>query len=186
MFRRVKSFVAALCLAAVCVVPIPTATASGASPDQISARLADQVRHELLMLPYYGVFDWLEAELRPDDTVVLHGQVLEPTTRSAAEARVRKLESAANVVNRIEVLPLSQNDDRIRRQVYSAMFSSVDSPLLKYAVGSASPIHIIVRNGRITLKGLVASQMDSQMAYMAARGVPGSFEVRNELVVEKS
>ncbi len=135
------------------------------------------------MLPYFGVFDWLEAEVLPDDTVVLRGQVSRPTIKSDAEARVRKLESVAKVVNEIEVLPLSQSDDGIRLAMYRAIFK-YDSPLFKYAIRAVPPIHILVKNGRATLKGLVANDMDRQLAYIAARGVPGVFDVKNELQVE--
>lgn len=148
-----------------------------------TALIVDEVRHQLVTLPYYGVFDWLEAEVLPDDTVVLRGQVSRPTIKSDAEARVRKLESVAKVVNEIEVLPLSQSDDGIRLAMYRAIFK-YDSPLFKYAIRAVPPIHILVKNGRATLKGLVANDMDRQLAYIAARGVPGVFDVKNELQVE--
>jgi hyperosmotically inducible protein len=146
--------------------------------------LADEVRHELVTLPYYGVFDWLEAEVLPDDTVVLRGAVTRPTLKSDAEARVRRLEGVAKVVNEIEVLPLSTHDDEIRLATYRAIFN-YNSPLLRYSLRAVPPIHIIVKNGRVTLKGVVASETDRQLAYTAARGVPQVFEVTNELQVEK-
>ncbi len=147
------------------------------------AALVREVRHELLTLPWYGVFDWLEGEVRPDRTVVLRGQVVRPTTRSDAEARVRSIKGVSRVVNEIEVLPLSPDDDRLRAALYSAIYK-FDSPLFRYATRAVPPIHIIVRNGRATLKGVVASKNDSDLAYMAARAVPGLFEVTNELRVE--
>ena len=153
------------------------------SRGRTTALIVDEVRHQLVMLPYFGVFDWLEAEVLPDDTVVLRGQVSRPTIKSDAEARVRKLESVAKVVNEIEVLPLSQSDDGIRLAMYRAIFK-YDSPLFKYAIRAVPPIHILVKNGRATLKGLVANDMDRQLAYIAARGVPGVFDVKNELQVE--
>jgi osmotically-inducible protein OsmY len=150
-----------------------------------TARIADEVRHQLVTLPYYDVFDWLEGQVLPDDTVVLRGQVTQPTLKSDAEARARKLESVANVRNEIEVLPLSSSDDDIRVATYRAIFN-YNGPLFRYATRAASPIHIIVKNGHVTLKGVVANSMDSQLAYMAARGVPGVFDVTNELMVEKT
>ncbi|PYS55079.1 MAG: transport-associated protein [Acidobacteria bacterium] len=150
-----------------------------------TALIADEVRHQLVTLPYYGVFDWLEGQVLPDDTVVLRGQVTQPITKSDAEARVRSLESVAKVVNQIEVLPLSSSDDRIRLAMYRAIFN-YNSPLFQYAIRAVPPIHIIVKNGQVTLKGVVATHMDSQLAYMAARGVPGVFGVNNELMVENS
>jgi hyperosmotically inducible protein len=147
------------------------------------AALVREVRHELVTLPFYDVFDWLEGEVRPDGTVHLRGQVVRPTTRSDAEARVRSIKGVAGVVNEIEVLPLSPDDDRLRAALYNAIYK-YDSPLFRYATRVVPPIHIIVRNGRATLKGVVANRNDSDLAYIAARGVPGLFEVTNELRVE--
>ncbi|CDM66413.1 BON domain-containing protein [Pyrinomonas methylaliphatogenes] len=144
-----------------------------------------EVRHELATLPWYGVFDWLEYQVQPDGTVILSGQVVRPTTKSDAEARVKEIEGVSRVVNNIEVLPLSPQDDRLRIALYRAIYNW-DSPLFRYAVQAIPPIHIIVKNGRATLKGVVASEADSQLAYAAARSVPGLFEVTNELRVEGS
>jgi len=146
--------------------------------------LKEEVRHQLVMLPYYSVFDWLEAQVKPDGTVTLMGEVTRPTTKDDAEARVKKLESATRVINDIEVLPLSPMDDQIRIAVYRAIFR-FDSPLFRYGTQSVPPIHIIVKNGHVTLKGVVSNEMDSQLAYMAANGIPGVFEVKNELQVEQ-
>ena len=149
-------------------------------------RLAEDVRRRLVTLPYYDVFDWLEFKLSEDGTeVTLLGQVVRPTTKSDAEARVKDLEGVERVNNQIEVLPLSPNDDRVRIALYRAIYN-YDSPLFRYATRTVPPIHIIVRNGRATLKGVVANETDSQLANVAARGVPGVFEVTNELRVEKS
>jgi hyperosmotically inducible protein len=135
-------------------------------------------------LPYYDVFDWLEGEVRPDGTVVLRGQVVRPTTRKEAEVRVRDIEGVEQVVNEIEVLPASPGDDRLRFALYRAIFG-MNSPLFRYATRSVPPIHIIVNRGRATLKGVVATEGDKTIAYTRARGVPGLFDVKNELLVEK-
>ncbi len=149
------------------------------------ARLVEDVRRRLVTLPYYDVFDWLEFKLSEDGTAVtLLGQVVRPTTKSDAEARVKDIEGVERVINQIEVLPLSPNDDRVRIALYRAIYN-YDSPLFRYATRTVPPIHIIVRNGRATLKGVVATETDSQLANVAARGVPGVFEVTNELRVEK-
>ena len=158
----------------------PPRTALGAGQ---RAGLIREVRHELVTLPYYDVFDWLEGEVGADGTVVLRGQVVRPTTRSDAEARVRSIIGVSRVVNEIEVLPLSRDDDRLRAALYSAIYK-FDSPLFRYATRAVPPIHIVVSNGRATLKGVVATQNDRNLAYLAARGVPGLFEVTNELRVE--
>jgi hyperosmotically inducible periplasmic protein len=155
--------------------------------DRMSNRIENlvrEVRHELVMLPYYSVFDWLEGEVRPDGTVVLRGEVVRPTLKSDAENRVKKIESVSTVINEIRVLPFSTVDDELRRAIYRAIFQD-DSPLLmRYGLQSVPPIHIIVENGRATLKGVVATEMDKQLAFMAARGVPGVVDVENELKVE--
>lgn len=148
----------------------------------LSANVIRQVRHELAMLPYYGVFDWLEFEVRPDNTVVLRGQVVRPTTKSDAEARVKEIDGVSNVVNEIQVLPLSPQDDRLRMALYREIYG-YDSPLFRYATQAIPSVHIIVNNGRATLKGIVDSKADAQLAYMRARSVPGLFDVKNELQI---
>ncbi len=150
--------------------------------DQIQA-VAKRVRHELVMLPYYSVFDWLEGEVKADGTVILRGEVVRPNSKSDAEFRVKRIESVTNVVNEIQVLPLSTMDDGLRIALYRAVFYS-NSSLARYSLGAVPPIHIIVRNGRATLKGVVASEMDKQIAYLSARGVPGLFDVKNDLMTE--
>jgi len=149
-----------------------------------TARIAREIRHELAMLPFYDVFDWLEGNVQPDGTVVLRGQVVRPTTKSSAENVAKKIEGVERVVNEIEVLPVSPNDDRIRLAVYRALFN-YNSPLFRYATQAIPPIHIIVKNGRVTLKGVVANKSDSNIANIRTRGVPGVFEVINQLQVEQ-
>lgn len=145
--------------------------------------LASEVRHRLVMLPYYDVFDWLEGEVKPDGTLVLRGQVVRPTLKLDAEENAGGVAGVKRVVNEIDVLPLSPNDDQLRVALYRAIYK-FDSPLFKYATRAVPPIHIIVKGGRATLKGVVATKADSDLAYMAARGVPGMFEVTNELRAE--
>ena len=146
--------------------------------------LKKEVRHELLTLPLYGIFDWLEAEIRYEDTVILRGQVIRPTTKSDAENRIKRIEGVEKVINRIEVLPLSPNDDRLRRALYRALFNT-NSTLFRYSMGANPSIHLIVKNGHATLKGVVSNRGDSQIAYIKARGVPGLFGVTNELRIER-
>jgi hyperosmotically inducible protein len=148
----------------------------------VNAHIVREVRHELVTLPYYGVFDWLEFEVRPDNTVVLRGQVVRPSTKSDAEARVKSIDGVSGVVNQIEVLPLSPSDDRLRLALYRTLYNW-DSPLFRYATQSVPPIHIIVANGRATLKGIVDSKADAQLAYVRARGVPGLFDVKNDIQI---
>ncbi len=136
------------------------------------------------MLPYYSVFDWLQADVKSDGTVTLMGQAVRPTLKDDAEARVKRLEAVSRVINNIEVLPLSPMDDQLRIALYRRIYS-FDTPLFRYATWSSPPIHIIVKNGHATLKGIVANQSESDLAYMAARQVPGTFDVKNELQIEE-
>ena len=145
------------------------------------ARLERQVRHELVMLPYYGVFDSLAYRVN-GDTVTLTGQVTRPTLKSAAEQVVRQIEGVERVVNGIEVLPLSPNDDRIRLATYRAVYGH--SALNRYALQAVPSIHIIVNNGHVTLDGVVANAGDRNIAVMQARSVPGVFSVTDRLRVE--
>jgi len=153
--------------------------------ERTMAQLTKEVRHELLMLPFYSVFDWLQFEVKSDGTVILSGQVTRPTLKTDAENVINRIEGAESVVNQIEVLPLSPNDDRIRRAVYRALFN-YGSPLFRYSMGAVPPIHIIVKNGHVTLKGYVDRKADADLAYMRARSVPGIFDVKNELAVGRS
>lgn len=144
-------------------------------------QVVKQVRHELVTLPYYGVFDNLAYKVE-GDTVTLYGQVTRPTTRSDAGRRVAKIAGVQQVVNNIQVLPLSSFDDSIRARTYRAVFSS--SGLYRYAMGANPSIHIIVDRGHVTLEGVVGSKMDKQLAYIAASGVFGAFSVTNNLRAE--
>lgn len=161
-----------------------SALLSDVKAQAVDARITKEVRHELVTLPYYGVFDWLQFEIRPDNTIVLKGQVVRPSTKSDAEARVKEIDGVSKVVNEIETLPLSPSDDRIRLALYRSLYSS-DSPLFRYATQSVPSIHIIVANGRATLKGVVDSKSDADMAVLRAKGVSGVFEVKSELISEK-
>ncbi len=148
------------------------------------AYLTKEIRKELVTLPFFSVFDWLEGNVQPDGTVTLRGQVTRPTLKKDAQRRVERVEGVDRVINQIEVLPLSPNDDRLRRAVFRELFN-FNSPLFRYGQQAVPPIHIIVKNGRLTLKGVVANKGDSDLANIRANGVPGLFEVKNELRVEK-
>ncbi len=146
-------------------------------------RIVREVHHELVMLPFYGVFDNLAYKVDQDGTVTLLGQVVRPTLKSDAENVVKRIEGVEKVVNNIEVLPTSINDDRIRRQTYRSIYGN--TTLSQYQLRAVPPIHIIVKNGRVTLEGVVARQMDKQIAGMQANSVPGVFGVTNNLQVEE-
>lgn len=155
-----------------------TTFAADRTPEQ---RLAHQVRHELVLLPFYGVFDNLMFELR-GRTVVLKGQVARPSLKPDAERAARSVEGVENVINQIEVLPVSPNDDRIRIATYRAIYG--DNVLYRYGLQAVPPIHIIVKNGNVTLVGVVANEGDKNIAGLRANGVNGVFSVSNELRIE--
>lgn len=144
--------------------------------------VTQQIHHELVTLPYSGIWDWIDADIHPDGTVVLRGDVTTPLTKSDLESRLRHIESVSNVIDEIRVLPLSQFDNQIRAGVYRSLFN-FNSTLSRYAMGANPSIHIIVANGKVTLKGVVSNAMDKTLAGMAANRVPGVFSVDNELEI---
>ena len=149
--------------------------------DRSTQRLTREVRHELVMLPYYGVFDNLTYRV-DGSTITLMGQVTRPTLKSDAANVVKSIEGVERVTNNIEVLPLSPNDDRIRMAVYRAIYG--DTALSRYGLQAVPPIHIIVTNGKVALEGVVAGEADKNIANIRASGVSGVFSVANNLRVE--
>lgn len=143
--------------------------------------LADQVRHEILMVPYIGVFDNLSYKV-DNGVVTLFGQVTQPVRKTDVERAVKSIPGVIAVNDRIEVLPLSRFDDQIRARTLRTMLRS--APLDKYFQGVQPGIRIIVRNGDVTLDGYVLNNGDRQIAYMAASQVPGVFSVTNNLQLE--
>lgn len=177
-----------------CVLALATSLASSlaaqksGSADRMNAlqanngqdRISREVRHELVMLPYYGVFDNLAYSVN-GSVVTLYGQVTRPTLKSDAENVVKKIEGVTKVDNKIEVLPLSSMDDQIRRAVYRAVYS--DPSLSRYAMQAVPPIHIIADNGKVTLVGVVDNPTDKNLAGLRANTVSGVFSVTNDLQV---
>jgi hyperosmotically inducible protein len=154
---------------------------SAATSARAQERITREVRHELVMLPHYSLFDNLQYQVN-GDTVVLMGQVTKPVIKSEAEKQVKKIEGVEKVENRIEVLPPSPTDDRIRLEAARRIFSA--DGLYRYSLAAVPSIHIIVRGGRITLDGVVDNETDRNIAAMQARQVPGAFGVTNNLRVE--
>lgn len=145
-------------------------------------RIQREVLHQLRMLPYFTVFDNLSFKVQGNQ-VELMGQVVRPTLKSDAEAAVKHIEGVERVVNKIEVLPLSGFDDRIRLAEYRAIYWH--QGLDRYALQAIPSIHIIVKNGNVTLVGAVANNMDRNLAGIQANGVSGVFSVTNNLQVDK-
>ncbi|MEO7144376.1 MAG: BON domain-containing protein [Bryobacteraceae bacterium] len=163
---------AALLLGSICLF---------AESNETQSRLLKEVHHELVMLPYYSVFD--ELSYRVDGTkVTLFGKVTRPTLKSDAGNVVKRIEGVSAIDNQIEVLPLSPNDDNIRRAVYRAIYSRPG--LDRYSLMAVPSIHIIVENGNVTLDGVVGNAGDKTIAGIAANGVSGVFAVTNNLVLE--
>ena len=142
--------------------------------------LAREVRHQLVLLPYYSVFDNLAFKL-DGDHVTLEGQVTRPTLKSDSENVVKGIEGVSGITNNIEVLPPSPMDDQLRRAEYRAIYG--DPSLSKYSWSAVPSIHIIVKNGTVTLDGVVDNETDKNLAGLRANGVPNVFSVKNNLVV---
>jgi hyperosmotically inducible protein len=141
-------------------------------------RITREVRHELVTLPYYGVFDNLAYRV-DGGAVTLFGEVTRPTLKTDAEKAVKSIEGVTRVVNNIEVLPPSSMDDQMRLAVYRAIYGS--SSLERYALQAVPSIHIIVKNGHVTLEGAVANKGDADAAVIRAKTVPGVFSVDSHL-----
>lgn len=160
---------------------VPSASAAPTTKPKVET-ISDQVHHQLLMLPWYGVFDNLEYQVNGTE-VTLSGQVTSEhaVTKGDAAKSVKSIPGVTSVVNNIEVLPPSPFDSRIRRAEYRTVFSHAD--LGRYTMGAIPPVHIIVKNGHVTLEGVVMNQMDKNIAGIVANSVPGVFSVENNLRV---
>ena len=143
-------------------------------------RIIREVRHEILMLPWFGVFDNITFKVE-GYTVTLMGQVARPSLKSDAENVVKHIEGVEKINNQIEVLPPSPMDDRIRLEVYRAIYR--EPALEKYALGVQKPIRIIVKNGHVSLEGVVDNETDKNIAGLRANAIPGIFSVTNNLQV---
>jgi hyperosmotically inducible protein len=166
---------------AVSIVPLPAQTPSEAAA-HAQERIAKEVRHEILMLPYFNVFDYIAFKVSGYN-VTLIGQVTRPTLKSDAGNVVKRIEGVEKVDNQIEVLPPSTIDDELRLRLFRAIYGY--AALEKYALGTIKPIRIIVKNGRVTLEGVVDNETDKNLANIRANGASGVFSVTNNLQVVK-
>lgn len=146
------------------------------------SRIAQEVRHQLVMLPYYTIFDDLGFRVE-GSSIMLEGQVTNPTLKNDAENVAKRVEGVSNVTNNIEVLPLSPMDDQIRRAELRTIYGN---PTIgdRYGFQALPPIHIIVKNGHVTLEGVVANEFDKNFINVRANAVPNVFSVVNNLIVE--
>jgi hyperosmotically inducible protein len=180
-----------------------TGTARPAAQTVAAKETVFNIERALLRLPYYGVFDFLAFGV-DRGTVTLQGYAYQGSLKSAATEAVKRVSGVDDVTNNIEVLPASQNDDRIRWATFYRIYT--DDFLSRYAPGGAIgvryearqfarfpgmqpygtyPIHIIVKGGRTTLLGVVDNESDKTVVGLRAREVDGVFGVENELVVSK-
>lgn len=194
------------------LVQVPSAlgqqpTAPSDAQQQATSKLAAAVRKQIVTNSLYGVFDAVHFAIKGGDTVILRGWASRPALKSGLESSIKRIPGVKSVVNEIDVLPLSPNDDRIRAEVYRAIYSY--GPLQRYTsnrgpgarLGNNSvarmaggitndppfgwhAIHIIVKNGNVTLTGVVDNEGDLTFAGMRANQVPGVFSVDNDLQVE--
>jgi hyperosmotically inducible protein len=178
-----RKFFAMMVLALVAsVAAVMPAAANPSSDGQDLAKTVKKIRKELVTLPFYSVFDNLAFRYE-EGVVTLYGQVSRPTLRKDAERVVERVAGVDHVINKIEVLPLSGFDDQIRLAVYRAVYRQPG--LDRLAFQAVPPIHIIVKNGNVTLEGIVPTKGDATRAFIAANGVPNVFSVTNNLRVEK-
>jgi hyperosmotically inducible protein len=153
------------------------------APARSQERIIKEVRHELLMLPYFSVFDFIAFKVEGYNVTLL-GEVVRPSLKSDAENVVKHIEGVEKVDNQIDVLPPSPMDDGLRRRLYRAIYGY--PALEKYALGVQKPIRIIVKMGRVTLEGVVDNDSDKNLAGLRANTVPGIFSVANNLQVVPS
>jgi hyperosmotically inducible periplasmic protein len=178
IMKRMLALAAAALIASSAVVAAPKTVNE---TEQSYEQVAKKVRHELVTLPYFGIFDNLAYKVE-GNSVTLYGQVVRPSTRKDAERRVAKIKGVEQVINRIEVLPLSSFDDSVRSSTYRALQRT--GGLYRYLMGANPSIHIVVNRGHLTLEGVVANKADKNLAYIVASGVSGAFTVTNNLRAE--
>jgi hyperosmotically inducible periplasmic protein len=149
---------------------------------QSDADIARHVRHEVLMYPYYSIWDDVNFRVN-NGQVELLGAVSQPFKKSDLDRLVRKVPGVASLTDELKVLPLSRNDDLLRRQVARAIYAY--PAFTRYAMEAVPPIHIIVDNGHVTLTGVVATTSEKELAGVRASGAGLSFgAITNNLEVE--
>jgi hyperosmotically inducible protein len=185
MRTELRALLVATLMAAQLGVPLdapasPLPQSKNQNEPKSQQELTKEVRHQLVMLPYYSVFDNLAYRVE-GDKVILEGQVVRPSIKSDAEAAVKSVSGVTSVVNNIEVLPPAPMDDQLRRALYRAIYG--EPSLSRYGFAAVAAIHIIVKNGNVTLEGVVDSDADKNLANLRANSVPNVFSVKNNLQV---
>lgn len=172
-----------MCALVIALSAVLSLVAPAQQKDSRTLRVEADVERELFMLPNYTVFDFLAFRVEPGGTIRLLGAVVRPTLKSDAERRAKRVEGVDTVINDIEVLPVSPTDDAIRLAVARNIYKS--TALDRYGFQSQPPIHIIVKQGRVTLEGFVDSESDKSVAGLKAREIGGVFDVKNNLSVAR-
>ena len=178
--KTIGAVVLSLSMLPLVAVAQQTAPSPGSVSPQTEDRITREVRHEILMLPWYGVFDVIGFRVNGTD-VTLTGAVVRPSTKSDAEGAVKHIEGVTNVSNQIDVLPPSSQDDALRLRLFNAIYGYPS--LQKYDLGTIKPIRIIVKSGHVSLEGVVDNEADKNTAGIRANSVPGIFEVKYNLQV---
>lgn len=178
-----RTFVMAFFVTALALPLAPLARAQRPVPARAVERIQQAVRHKILMLPYYNVFDNIKYKVEGYNVTLL-GAVTRPTLKSEAENVVKDIEGVQKVENKIEVLPVSNTDDELRLKLFRAIYGY--PALQRYDLSVQKPIRIIVKNGKVNLEGVVDSKADKNLVNIRANGVPGVFSVTNNLRVIKS
>jgi hyperosmotically inducible protein len=184
--RRIAIWPALLALLSALSAPsLPAQTTPAKKPpkpeEKYSSSLSREIYHQLRVLPFYSVFDSIAFTL-DGNKVTLTGQVVRPTLKAHAEAAIKSIEGVDTVVNHIEVLPVSSADDDLRAAVYRALYE--DPTLARYATQAVPPVHIIVKNGNVTLEGSIGSESDKNLAALRTGAVGSVLSVKNNLVVQ--
>jgi len=178
MMQTIRNVALGLALG-MALLPAASAATAGNSSEVVAA---EKVRKQIVKLPFYSIFDHITFRL-DDGVLTLDGEVYRPSLRKSAERVAMQVEGVNSVVNNIEILPTSFHDDRIRLAVARSIFTN--AVLDRYAMGSNPPIHVIVRNGDVTLEGVVNREMERNVAGILANGVPGVFSVTNNLRLDR-
>ncbi|MEO5922870.1 MAG: BON domain-containing protein [Bryobacteraceae bacterium] len=174
---KIASTISTLVVAAT-LMALPTFAATNGAPVS-NPNLERDVRHAINTLAYYGVFDDLNFSIDPTGAVTLSGQVMQYSVHNNALKAVRNVSGVTQVNDQIEVLPLSPFDNNIRIRAYNAIFGF--PALSRYALNSRSPVRILVKNGNVTIAGVVNNELDRTLIYSRLQSLPQVFSVTNHL-----
>jgi hyperosmotically inducible protein len=158
---------------------------AGAATGTLSdSDIAAKVAHEIRMYPRYTIWDNISVRVNSGN-LELMGQVSQPFKKTDLQRIAQRVPGVASLTNELEVLPASFNDDNLRMRVARAIYR--DAALSRYAIQAVPPIHIIVKNGHVTLEGVVNNDLEKQVAFVRASSAGLSFgPVQNNLRVENS